>query len=112
MRKKTIDKCICKKKNLFAHSGPNTEPVVCCSSLLTQAVETESTIVKEEADVTRPHRHAAEGVSTAGCQRVDAAGEQENHHRPGEGVLPCCLHQHHGHQFPQEVPVNRNRTLS
>lgn len=67
---------------------------------LTQAVETEGTIVEEEADVACPRRHAAEGVSTARRQRINAAGEQEDHKRPDEGVLPCCLHQHHCHYFP------------
>lgn len=64
---------------------------------LTQAVETEGAIVEEEADVACPHWHAAEGVSTARCQRINAAGEQEDQQRPGEGVLPCCLNQHHRH---------------
>lgn len=70
------------------------------SHALTQAVETESTVVKEKADVARPCRHAAEGVSTARCQRINAAGKQEDHQRPGEGVLPSRLNQHHRHEFP------------
>lgn len=76
----------------------------------TQAVEAERAVVEEEADVARPRRHAAEGVGTAGRQRVDAAGEQEHHQRPGEGVSPCRLNQHHRHQFPQEVPAGGKST--
>lgn len=63
--------------------------------VLTQAVETEGAVVEEEADVACPRRHAAEGVSAAGRQRINAAGEQEHEQRPGEGVLPCCLNQDH-----------------
>lgn len=84
--------------------GPtgHTEPRV-----LTQAVEAEGAVVEEEADVARPCRHAAEGVRTAGRQRVNAAGEQQDEQGPGEGVLPRCLNEHHRHQFPQEVPASR-----
>lgn len=71
----------------------------------TQAVDTEGAVVKEEADVACTCRHAAEGVGTAGRQRVNAAGEQEKEQRPGEGVLPGGLDQHHRHQFPQEIPA-------
>lgn len=78
------------------------------SHTLTQAVEAQSTVVEEEADVSSPRWHAAEGVSAAGCQRVNAAGEQEGQQRPGEGVLPRSLNQHHRHQFPQEVPAGRD----
>lgn len=80
----------------------HTEPRV-----LTQAVEAEGAVVEEEADVACPCRHAAEGVRTAGCQRVNAAGEQQDEQGPGEGVLPRCLNEHHRHQFPQEVPASR-----
>lgn len=73
----------------------------------TKAVETEGAVVEKEADVACTLRHAAEGVGAAGRQRVNAAGEQENDQRPGEGVLPCCLDQHHCHQFPQEIPAGR-----
>lgn len=45
---------------LGSSGPPNSEP---CT--LTQAVETEGTVVKKEADVACPRRHAAEGVSTA-----------------------------------------------
>lgn len=84
--------------------GPtgHTEPGV-----LTQAVEAEGAVVEEEADVACPCRHAAEGVRTAGCQRVNAAGEQQDEQGPGEGVLPRCLNEHHRRQFPQEVPASR-----
>lgn len=71
----------------------------------TQAVETEGAVVEEEADVACSCRHAVEGVGAAGRQRVNAAGEQENEQRPGEGVLPGCLDQHHCHQLPQEIPA-------
>lgn len=66
----------------------------------TEAVKAEGAVVKEEADVASPRRHAAEGVRAAGCQRINAAGGEEDQQRPGEGVLPCSLHQHHSHQFP------------
>lgn len=77
---------------------------------LTQAVETEGGVVEEEADVAGPRRHAAEGVSAAGRQRINAAGEQEDHQRPDEGVLPRCLHQHHRHRLPEEVPAGSKST--
>ena len=76
---------------------------------LTQAVEAEGSVVEEEADVASPRWHAAEGVSTAGRQRIDAAGDQEDDQRPSEGVLPRRLHQDHRHQLPQEVPARRMR---
>lgn len=76
----------------------------------TETVETEGAVVEEEADVACTRRHAAEGVGTAGRQGVNATGEQENDQRPGEGVLPCCLNQHHCHQFPQEIPAGKRST--
>lgn len=78
----------------------------------TEAVEAEGAVVEEEADVASPRRHAAEGVCTAGCQRINAAGGEEDQQGPGEGVLPCCLHQHHSHQLPQEVPGRGRTTLN
>lgn len=73
--------------------------------LPTQAVEAEGSVVEEEADVASPRRHGAERVGTAGGQRVNAAGEQVDDQRPGVRVLPRCVHEHHRHQFPEEVPA-------
>lgn len=78
----------------------------------TQAVETEGAVVEEEADVACTCRHAVKGVGAAGRQRVDAAGEQENEQRPGEGVLPGRLDQHHCHQFPQEIPAGGGASVT
>lgn len=75
------------------------------TTLLTQSVEADGAIVEEEADVSRPWRHAAEGVSEGGRQRVDAGGEQQDEQRPAEGVLPRRLNEQHRHQLPQEIPA-------
>lgn len=73
--------------------------------MLTQSVEADGAVVKEEADVSCPWRHAAEGVGAGGRQRVDAGGEQQDEQRPAEGVLPRRLNEQHRHQLPQEVPA-------
>lgn len=74
-------------------------------SVLTQSVEADGAVVEEEADVSRPRRHATEGVGAGGRQRVHAGGEQQDEQRPAEGVLPRRLDEQHRHQQPQEVPV-------
>lgn len=74
--------------------------------MLTQGVEADGAVVKEEADVSCPRRHAAEGVGAGGCQRVHAGGQQQDEQRPAEGVLPGPLNEHHRRQLPQEVPAS------
>lgn len=76
--------------------------------MLTQGVEADGAVVKEEADVSCPRRHAAEGVSAGGCQRVHAGGQQQDEQRPAEGVLPGPLNEHHRRQLPQEVPASNS----
>lgn len=56
--------------------------------------------------------HGAEGVRTAGCQRVYAAGHQEHKQGPGVGIVPRVLNQDHTHQPPQEVPAGNTQRRS
>lgn len=91
---------------LFSDNCPHME-----GGTLTQAVETQCSVIKKEADVACPRWHAAEGVSAAWCQWINATGDEEDHQRPCERVLPCSLHQDHGDKLPQEVPAGRNGPL-
>lgn len=77
--------------------------------LLTQAVETQSSVVEEEADVSRARWHGAKGVGTARGQRIHTARHQEHQEGPCERVAPHVLHQDHRQQLPEEVPVRTHR---
>lgn len=65
----------------------------------TQAVYTESSIVKEVADVAGTCGHGAECVSTAGCQWVHAAGQQEDQQWPCVRISPHILYEDHRQQL-------------
>lgn len=69
-----------------------------------QAVHAESSVVEEVADVPGAGGHGAEGVGTAGGQRVDAAGQEVGEEGPGIGVLPAPWALQPPHQGPHEVP--------
>lgn len=48
---------------------------------LTQAVEAERPVVQEVANVARTRRHGAKGVRAAGCEGVEADGQEEDQQR-------------------------------
>lgn len=70
----------------------------------TQAEEVDSAIVQEVADVPGVLGHGAEGMRTAGCKGVHAAGAHVHQQRPGVAVILDVCHVQCGNEPPREEP--------
>lgn len=70
----------------------------------TQAEEVDGAIVQEVADVPGVLGHGAEGMCTAGCKGVHAAGAHVHKQRPGVAVILDICHIQCGNKPPHEEP--------
>lgn len=75
---------------------------------LTQAVETQRSVVEEVADVARLRGHGAEGVSAAGGEGVDTDEQHVDQQGPGVAVAQEVHGGAQDAEPPQEVPENHS----